>query len=90
MNEISLVCFIRACELYNLLKATQELHISPPALSRRIITVGEKIGISLLRRSKTGVELTDGGKLFYKEIKKLVSAEQELREKMKAFCCLAL
>lgn len=85
MNEISLICFIRACELHNLSKAAQELHISQPALSRRIIALEEEIGISLLKRSNTGVELTDGGKLFYKEVKKLVSAEQELREKMKVY-----
>lgn len=85
MNEISLTCFIRACELHNLSKAAQELHISQPALSRRIIALEEELGISLLNRSNTGVELTDGGKLFYKEAKKLILAEQDLREKMKEY-----
>ena len=85
MNEISLICFIRACELHNLSKAAQELHISQPALSRRIIALEEELGIDLLNRSNTGVELTDGGKLFYKEAKKLVYAEQTLREKMKEY-----
>lgn len=85
MNEISLICFIRACELHNLSKAAQELHISQPALSRRIIALEEELGIDLLNRSNTGVELTDGGKLFYKEAKKLVHAEQNLRDKMKEY-----
>lgn len=85
MNEISLTCFIRACELHNLSKAAQELHISQPALSRRIIALEEELGISLLNRSNTGVELTEGGRLFYKEAKKLILAEQNLREKMKEY-----
>jgi DNA-binding transcriptional LysR family regulator len=77
--------FIRICDLHNFTKAAHDLYITQPTLSRRIIALEDEIKVRLLERSKTGVNITEGGKVFYDEAKKLVGAHTELLEKMKKF-----
>lgn len=82
MDYTSIVCFIRVCEVRNFTRAAQDLYISQPALSRRILTLEDELGVKLLERSTSGLHLTEGGKLFYENAKKLIEAENKLKEKM--------
>lgn len=82
MDYTSIVCFLRVCETRNFTKAAQDLYISQPALSRRILALEDELGVKLLDRATGGLHLTDGGKLFYENAKKLIDAENKLKEKM--------
>ena len=48
-------------------RAAARLHVSQPALSKRIKSLEEKIGGPLLVRNRRGVTLTPAGAMFYKE-----------------------
>lgn len=85
MDNMSITCFLRVCELHNFTKAAQQLHISQPALSRRIIALEDELGVRLLDRSNGGLRLTEGGALFYEEAKKVLSFETTLKEKMEKY-----
>ena len=53
-------------------RAAARLHISQPALSKRIRSLEEKIGGPLLVRNRRGVALTPAGTLFYKEARRII------------------
>lgn len=53
----------------NITKASEELNISQPAISKSIKSLEEQLGGNLFIRTKKGVILTEEGKEFYKYIK---------------------
>lgn len=50
-------------------KASEELHISQPAISQSIKKLEVQLGGTLFIRSNKGMELTSEGKMFYNYIK---------------------
>lgn len=56
----------------NITKASEELNISQPAISKSIKNLEEQLGGQLFIRTKRGVVLTEEGKEFYKYIEKAI------------------
>ena len=56
----------------NITKASAELNISQPAISKSIKNLEEQLGGTLFVRTKRGVELTYEGKEFYNYIKQAI------------------
>lgn len=56
----------------NITKASEELNISQPAISKSIKNLEEQLGGQLFVRTKRGVILTDEGKEFYNYIKQAI------------------
>lgn len=56
----------------NITKASKELNISQPAISKSIKNLEEQLGGQLFFRTKRGVILTDEGKAFYKYISQAI------------------
>ena len=56
----------------NITKASEELNISQPAISKSIKNLEEQLGGQLFVRTKKGVILTDEGKEFYNYIKQAI------------------
>ena len=50
-------------------KASEDLHISQPAISQSIKKLEEQLGGILFLRSNKGMELTDEGRMFYEYVK---------------------
>ena len=50
-------------------KASEELHISQPAISQSIKKLEDQLGGTLFLRSNKGMGLTEEGKMFYKYVK---------------------
>ena len=50
-------------------KASEELHISQPAISQSIKKLEDQLGGTLFMRSNKGMELTSEGKMFYDYVK---------------------
>ena len=53
----------------NMTKASEELHISQPAISQQVKKLEEQLGGALFLRSNKGMELTEEGKMFYEYVK---------------------
>ncbi|MEH7392354.1 LysR family transcriptional regulator [Bacillus sp. JJ1474] len=64
--------FIVAAETTNFRQASEKLIISQPSVTVHIRLLEEYLGAKLFDRMNNRVTLTDVGKLFYKEAKKLV------------------
>ena len=56
----------------NITKASEELNISQPAISKSIKNLEEQLGGQLFVRTKRGVVLTEEGEEFYKYIKQAI------------------
>lgn len=85
MDFDSIVYFLHTCELQSLTKAAQEMYITQPTISRRILALEDELGVTLLKRTSTGIIMTEAGKVFYNEAKNLISFQTELMGKMKQF-----
>lgn len=76
--------FYHVAKNKNITKTANELMITQPGVSKAIKNLEEQIGCSLFIRTKTGVILTDEGRIFYEQIKQAMeiidSAEQKLME----------
>ena len=56
----------------NITRASEELNISQPAISKSIKNLEQQLGGKLFIRTKRGVNLTEEGKEFYKYIKQAI------------------
>ena len=61
--------FYTVANLGNITKASEDLNISQPAISKSIKTLEEQLGGQLFIRTRRGVVLTNEGKEFYNYIK---------------------
>lgn len=67
-----LVYFISVAENLNFTKAAQECHLAQPAISQQINSLEHEIGFQLFIRTSKNVVLTEAGKVFYEEVKKII------------------
>jgi DNA-binding transcriptional LysR family regulator len=61
-------------------KASEELNLTQPALSRSMIRLEEEIGVPLLERKSRGVVLNQYGKVFLKSTNQLLSELKEAKQ----------
>ena len=69
--------FLAVGEALNFTKASAQLRVAQPALSRQV----QEIGVDLMKRSPRGVTLTAEGKLFLDEVRELLKRADESVEK---------
>jgi LysR family transcriptional regulator, hca operon transcriptional activator len=65
--------FLAVAEELNFTKAAERLHTVQPSLSHQIHRLEEVIGYALFRREKHRIELTQAGRVFVEESRRLLS-----------------
>lgn len=65
MTPFQVDCFLAVLKSGNLAAAAKTLYISPQAASSHIAQLEEELGVTLFSRSRTGMELTEDGLVFY-------------------------
>jgi DNA-binding transcriptional LysR family regulator len=78
LEELSAFC--AAVELGGVGRAAQRLHLSQPAVSRRLQALEAIAGTPLLERSPRGVTMTAAGERLYAHARRLTAAMQELED----------
>lgn len=79
----SLICFEAAAKHLSYTFAAQELHLTQSAVSRQIQQLEEFLGLNLFNRTRHGVELTQAGEHYFKNIKtNLLGIEQSTLDVM--------
>lgn len=69
----------------SIIKASEELHIAQPALSKQISNLEDELGIRLFNRTSKGVLLTAAGEFFKSKAIDLVSLSDSTLSNMKSF-----
>ncbi len=68
-----------------LLKASEELHISQPSLSRSMKKLEDELGVSLFIRENSMISLNETGKLAADYARRALEANQEMIDRVTAF-----
>jgi LysR family glycine cleavage system transcriptional activator len=69
----ALQAFVQAARLLSFQQAAGVLHVSPSALSRRIQTLEDHLGVALFRRLRPGLELTAAGRSYLETAESVVA-----------------
>lgn len=67
----------------NLTRASSILHISQPAVTKHIKNLENELQVSLFKRNKYGMELTNEGQVLYNNIKEPISVLTNIDKKFK-------
>jgi DNA-binding transcriptional LysR family regulator len=70
--------FVSVAEALSFTKAAEKLQTAQPSLSRQIRDLEEELGVRLLNRTKQLVTLTDEGRLFLADAKRLLGLAAEI------------
>lgn len=70
--------FIAVAEEMNITRAAERLHMTQPPLSRQLQAIEEEIGLPLFERGARPLKLTDAGRVFHAQAKRLVDQADEL------------
>src|SRR6185436_21194947 len=65
--------FVGVAEALSFTKAAEKLHTAQPSLTRQIKDLEEELGVRLLNRTKQQVTLTDEGRSFLVDAKRLLA-----------------
>jgi DNA-binding transcriptional LysR family regulator len=69
--------FVAVAESLNFTKAAGKLHLAQPSLTRQIHNLEEEIGVRLLNRSKSQVALTEEGRSFLVDARRIMALATE-------------
>jgi DNA-binding transcriptional LysR family regulator len=69
--------FVAVAEHLNFTKAAAKLHLAQPSLTRQIHNLEEEIGVRLLNRSKSQVALTEEGRSFLVDARRILALATE-------------
>ncbi len=74
--------FLMAAREENITRAAQLLHITQPTLSRQLMQLEEELGVSLFRRGKYSISLTEEGMLLKRRAQELISLSEKTVEEL--------
>ena len=75
--------FVSVAEALSFTKAAQKLHTAQPSLTRQIKDLEEELGVRLLNRTKQQVTLTDEGRSFLTDARRLLDLAAETIESVR-------
>ncbi|ARK32577.1 LysR family transcriptional regulator [Halalkalibacter krulwichiae] len=71
-------CFLEVCKELSISRASSNLHLSQPALSKIIQAMEEELGVPLFNRSTRHLHITDEGKAIIPYAKRLLRQMEDL------------
>lgn len=80
MDTQKIKALLTAVKYKSLSKAAEEFSYTPSALSHSVDALEKELGVKLLVRTHTGVELSEEGKLLYDKLTAVTDAEKELEK----------
>ena len=75
--------FLMVAREENITKAANLLHLTQPTLSRQLMQLEEELGVTLFRRSKHRIILTEDGMLLRRRAEEIVSLAEKTRDDLR-------
>ena len=75
--------FIAVAELGSVTRAAEQLHVSQPAVSYSLKTLEEELNISLFKRVKKRLSLTEEGMYYFTHIRSIIEQLESVNSEMK-------
>ena len=72
--------FLMVAREENITKAANLLHLTQPTLSRQLMQLEEELGVSLFRRSRHRIILTEDGMLLRRRAEEIVSLADKTKD----------
>lgn len=85
VDSKSLRLLVAACDLRNMKAAAAQEHMEPSAISKRIAQLESRLGATLLKRGRRGVEPTPAGLAMLEHARKLLFTVDRMRADAEAF-----
>ena len=82
MDTEKIETFLCAADNLSFSEAAKLLHLSQPSVSHQIKTLEQELGVDLFKRSSTGLELTEGGRVLLPWARRLIHDSVNLKEIM--------
>lgn len=79
MDIRQLKYFIAVANTRNFTRASEQLHIAQPPLSRQIQLLEEELGVQLLLRNSRPLRLTEAGRMFYEQALQITNRVEQLK-----------
>lgn len=79
MDIRQLKYFVAVADARNFTRASEELHIAQPPLSRQIRLLEEELGVSLILRTSRPLQLTEAGRMFYGQALQIINRVEQLK-----------
>jgi LysR family transcriptional regulator, carnitine catabolism transcriptional activator len=76
--------FLTVAKHHGLREASTELHLTQSAVSKRLQSLQEELGVKLYRRSAQGIELTEAGRMALTKIEPILKQINELQQSFQA------
>ncbi|SMO41013.1 LysR family transcriptional regulator [Melghirimyces algeriensis] len=77
--------FMETARQKSILKASAKLQMTHPALSKQIRALEQYYGVTLFRRSSTGVQLTEAGNCLFQRLEVLIAEHEMLRTDLQKY-----
>lgn len=82
MDIQALSDYIVVCNYENITKASEALHISQSALSRRIQALESELGVELLKRTRNRIEVTEAGRAMMEDAIKIIARHEKMTKNL--------
>lgn len=82
MDTEKIETFLCAADNLSFSEAAKQLHLSQPSVSHQIKTLEQELGVELFKRSSSGLELTEGGRVLLPWARRLIHDSVNLKEIM--------
>ncbi|ADJ62821.1 LysR family transcriptional regulator [Herbaspirillum seropedicae] len=79
MDIRQLKYFVAVANTRNFTRASEQLHIAQPPLSRQIQLLEEELGVQLLLRNSRPLRLTEAGRVFYEQALQILNRLDQLK-----------
>lgn len=87
MDTTRIKAFLLAVKYGSFSKAAEELSYTPSALSHIADAIELEVGLKILKRTYSGISLTEDGKIIYEKLNNIVDAENNLFKAVETLKC---